>query len=84
MRHLNYSHLQYFYTVAKEKSVTRAAEELHLTPQTISGQLKLLDDAVGSPPFERAPRRRRQTLSDAGNIERRRRDRDRRYPSGFA
>ena len=56
MRHLNYSHLQYFYTVAKEKSVTRAAEELHLTPQTISGQLKLLDDAVGSPLFERSGR----------------------------
>ncbi|MCX7065136.1 MAG: LysR family transcriptional regulator, partial [Proteobacteria bacterium] len=54
MRHLNYSHLQYFYTVAKEKSVTRAAQVLHLTPQTISGQLKLLDDAIGSALFERS------------------------------
>ena len=66
MRHLNYSHLQYFYTVAKEKSVTRAAELLHLTPQTISGQLKLLDEAVGSALFERSGRR--LVLTEMGHL----------------
>lgn len=66
MRHLNYSHLQYFYTVATEKSVTRAAEVLHLTPQTISGQLKLLDDAVGSALFERSGRR--LVLTEMGRV----------------
>ena len=57
MRHLNYSHLQYFWTVAREGSVAKAAEVLNLTPQTISGQLKLLDEAVGQPLFNRVGRR---------------------------
>ncbi len=56
MRHLNYSHLLYFWTVAREGSIVRAAEVLHLTPQTISGQLKLLETAVGSPLFQRVGR----------------------------
>ena len=66
MRHLNYSHLQYFWTVAREGSIARASESLHLTPQTISGQLKLLDEAVGRPLFNRAGRR--LVLSDMGKV----------------
>ncbi|MBI4693543.1 MAG: transcriptional activator NhaR [Gammaproteobacteria bacterium] len=66
MRHLNYSHLLYFWTVAKEGSIARAANVLHLTPQTISGQLKLLDDAVGERLFQRAGRR--LVLSDTGQL----------------
>lgn len=66
MRHLNYSHLQYFWTVAREGSIAKAAEVLHLTPQTISGQLKLLDESVGQPLFVRAGRR--LTLSETGRI----------------
>ncbi len=64
MRHLNYSHLQYFWAVAREGSIAKASESLHLTPQTISGQLKLLDDAVGQPLFNRVGRR--LVLSDMG------------------
>ena len=56
MRHLNYTHLLYFWTVAREGTITRASEVLHLTPQTISGQLKLLDEAVGEPLFNRVGR----------------------------
>jgi LysR family transcriptional activator of nhaA len=56
VRHLNYSHLLYFWTVAREGSIGRAATALHLTPQTISGQLKLLEAAVGEPLFQRAGR----------------------------
>ena len=56
MRHLNYTHLMYFWTVAREGTITRASEVLHLTPQTISGQLKLLDEAVGEPLFNRVGR----------------------------
>ena len=56
MDHLNYSHLFYFWTVAKEGSIVKAAEVLHITPQTISGQLKLLDAAVGQRLFKRAGR----------------------------
>jgi len=57
MRHLNYSHLLYFWTVAREGSIAKASNVLHLTPQTISGQLKLLDDAIGDRLFVRAGRR---------------------------
>ena len=57
MRHLNYNHLQYFWTVAREGSIARAAEALHLTPQTISGQLKLLEESIGQPLFNRVGRR---------------------------
>ncbi len=53
MRHLNYSHLQYFWVVAREGSMVSAAEVLHLTPQTISGQLKRLEAEVGAPLFLR-------------------------------
>ena len=66
MRHLNYSHLQYFWVVAREGSIVKAAEVLHLTPQTISGQLKLLDEAVGHRLFERAGRG--LTLSEMGHV----------------
>ncbi len=56
MRHLNYTHLLYFWTVAREGSIATAAESLNLTPQTISGQIKLLEESVGSPLFVRAGR----------------------------
>ncbi len=66
MRHLNYNHLQYFWAVAREGSIVKAAEILHLTSQTISGQLKLLDEAVGEPLFDRVGRR--LVLSDKGRV----------------
>lgn len=56
MRHLNYNHLLYFWTVAREGSIARATDSLHLTPQTISGQLKLLEESVGEPLFHRVGR----------------------------
>jgi LysR family transcriptional activator of nhaA len=56
MRHLNYNHLLYFWTVAREGSVAKAAEALHLTPQTISGQLKMLEESIGEPLFQRVGR----------------------------
>lgn len=57
MRHLNYSHLHYFWAVAREGSIVAAAEVLHITPQTISGQLKLLEEAIGGELFKRVGRR---------------------------
>jgi LysR family transcriptional activator of nhaA len=66
MRHLNYSHLHYFWVVANEGSIAQAARILHITPQTISGQLKLLDDAVGDPLFQRAGRG--LVLTDTGRL----------------
>ena len=43
---INYKHLHYFLTVAKEGGITRASERLNLTPQTISGQLSLLEERL--------------------------------------
>ncbi len=57
MRHLNYSHLHYFWAVAREGSMVAAAEALHITPQTISGQLKMLEESIGQPLFNRVGRR---------------------------
>lgn len=66
MRHLNYTHLLYFWTVATEGSIARASTVLHLTPQTISGQLKLLEEAVGEPLFNRVGRG--LVLTDTGHV----------------
>ena len=63
---LNLRHLYYFWVVAKEGSVTRAAERLDVAIQTISAQLGLLDQAVGRVLL--APQGRRLVLTDAGRI----------------
>jgi LysR family transcriptional activator of nhaA len=57
VKQLNFNHLQYFFAVAKEGSVTRAAEALHVTPQTVSGQLATFEEYIGAPLFERQGKR---------------------------
>ncbi len=66
IRHLNYNHLQYFWAVAREGSVVKAAKSLHLTPQTISGQLKLLEESIGQALFDRVGRR--LVLTETGHV----------------
>lgn len=44
---INFRHLYFFWAVAKEGSVTRAAERLGLAVQTVSTQLSLLDQSLG-------------------------------------
>ncbi|WAW05260.1 transcriptional activator NhaR [Oxalobacter formigenes] len=63
---LNYRHLYYFWVVAKEGGVTRAAERLGVAVQTISMQLSLLEKAVGKTLF--APQGRRLVLTEAGRL----------------
>ena len=63
---MNFKHLHYFWRVAKAGGVARASEELHLTPQTISGQIGLLEDDLGTPLF--AKRGRNLELTDAGRL----------------
>ncbi len=53
---LNFKHLRYFWMVAKSGSIARASEQLHLTPQSISGQLSELEEALGVKLFRRAGR----------------------------
>ena len=53
---MNYKHLHYFMRVAKSGSVMRASEQLHLTPQTISGQIQVLEESFGSALFSKSGR----------------------------
>jgi len=61
---LNFRHLHYFWVVAQEGSVTRAAERLGVAVQTISAQLALLEQALGKSLL--APQGRRLTPTAAG------------------
>lgn len=63
---LNYKHLYYFRTVANSGGIARAAQQLNLTPQTISGQLSDLEKALGSALFSR--KGRRLELTAAGKL----------------
>ncbi len=53
---INYKHLHYFWAVAREGGISRASERLNVTPQTISGQLSLLEGYLGSALFARVGR----------------------------
>ena len=57
MQHLNYNHLLYFWTVIREGGIAPAARSLHVTPQTISGQIKLLEARLQGALFEKQGRR---------------------------
>ncbi len=65
-RSLNYKHLHYFWAVVRAGGITRAAEKLHLTPQTLSGQLKQLEESVGVALF--TPAGKRLELTEAGRV----------------
>ena len=45
---MNFKHLYYFWVTARAGGIMRAGEQLHTTPQTISGQIKLLEDWLAS------------------------------------
>ena len=66
MRWLNYHHLLYFWTVAREGSIAKACGVLHLTQPTVSAQLKALEKSVKTPLFERQGRS--LALTDAGKM----------------
>ncbi|RZI44070.1 transcriptional activator NhaR [Herbaspirillum sp. HC18] len=66
MSALNYKHLHYFWVVAKCGGIGRASEQLHLTPQTISGQITLLEETLGYALFDRVGRR--LELNESGRM----------------
>lgn len=63
---LNFKHLRYFWAVVKEGGVARAGERLHVTPQTVSGQLRLLEDSLGKPLLRKSGRN--LELTDLGRM----------------
>jgi LysR family transcriptional regulator, transcriptional activator of nhaA len=65
-RQYNYKHLHYFWAVARAGGISRAAAKLHLTPQTLSGQIKQLEDSLGVALFRTAGKR--LELTEAGRV----------------
>ena len=63
---LNYHHLRYFWTVAKEGSVSRAAAKLHVSQPSISEQMRELEFALGEKLFRREGRNNK--LTEAGQV----------------
>lgn len=66
MEWLNYHHLRYFWTVAKEGSLARAAEKLRVSQPSISEQIRELEASLGEKLFRRDGRK--NTLTDAGQV----------------
>ncbi len=66
MEWLNYHHLLYFWTVAKEGSIARACEKLRLAQPTISGQLRSLEETLGEKLFTKQGRGLKMT--EAGQV----------------
>ncbi len=61
---LSCKHFRYFWVMAKTATIARAAEQLHLSPQSISGQLSEFADLLGVELFRRAGRN--LELTDTG------------------
>ena len=53
---MNFKHLYYFWVTAKAGGIMRAGEQLHITPQTLSGQIKLLEEWLGRKLFRKSGR----------------------------
>jgi LysR family transcriptional regulator, transcriptional activator of nhaA len=66
MDNLNYKHLHYFWMIAKCGGVAKAGERLHVTPQSISTQIRQLESAIGSALWRRAGRK--LELTDTGHL----------------
>jgi LysR family transcriptional activator of nhaA len=63
---LNYHHLRYFWAVAREGSVTRASQRLHISQPTVSAQIRELEGALGEKLLERSGRN--LVLTDVGRL----------------
>jgi LysR family transcriptional activator of nhaA len=66
MSNLNFKHLRYFWAVATHGSIARASEVLYLTPQTISGQLRELEQQLNAKLFQKSGRN--LVLTDTGRV----------------
>jgi LysR family transcriptional activator of nhaA len=66
MEWINYHHLLYFWLVAREGSLARAAAELRLAQSTVSKQIHLFEHVLGHDLF--AKRGRRLVLTESGRV----------------
>ncbi len=63
MIHATLQQLRLFEAVARHRSYTRAAEEVHLTQPAVSIQIKRLEENIGSPLFEMIGKKMHLTLA---------------------
>ena len=63
---MNFKHLHYFWVTAKAGGIMRAGEQLHTTPQTLSGQIHLLEGWLGRKLFQK--KGRRLELTEDGRV----------------
>ena len=63
---MNFKHLHYFWVSARAGGIMRAGEQLHTTPQTLSGQIKLLEEWFGRKLFRKSGRQ--LELTDDGRL----------------
>ena len=63
---MNFKHLHYFWAAAKSGGVVRAGQQLNISPQTLSGQIQLLEDRLGCALFRKAGRG--LELTDEGRL----------------
>ena len=66
MSRLNFHHLHYFWAVAKEGNLTRAAGRLHVSQSALSKQIRLLEEQLGTALFARTGRSLK--LTEAGQL----------------
>lgn len=67
--HINYNHFYYFWVVSSEGSIANASKLLHLTPQTISAQIAMLEQRLDKKLFHREGRK--LVLTDYGRLTKR-------------
>jgi LysR family transcriptional activator of nhaA len=63
---LNYHHLRYFLAVAAEGGIKAASDAIHVSPPTLSAQVRELEDFLGTPLFLREGKA--LVLTDAGRM----------------
>ena len=66
MTTLNFHHLRYFWAVAKEGNLTRAARQMHVSQSALSAQIKQLEADLGQALFQRSGRT--LVLTEAGQV----------------
>lgn len=66
LEQLNFHHLLYFWRVAKEGHLTRAAQALHISQSALSAQIRQLEERLGETLFERDGRR--LVLTETGHL----------------
>lgn len=66
MEWLNYHHLLYFWTVAREGTIARAAQRLRLAQPTVSAQVHALEQSLGEKLFQRVGRN--LVLTEMGQV----------------